>query len=245
VEVAAEIARAATARLPERPKDLAAALRKRLGSRPGQRQFTVVIDALDEAASPAEARLVAEDIAVAVTQTCAEFGAQVVVGTRRRDDAGDLLARLGPDTEVVGLDAAEYFAEEDLAAYALATLQQRGDERVGNPYADRAVAALVTARIAALAQRNFLVAGLVAGQHGLHDTAPADPRGLAFPADVEAALAAYLRRLPPVGPAPAGLLLTALAYAQSPGLTTELWSAALAGLGVTAPADELARFAAS
>jgi hypothetical protein len=169
----------------------------------------------------------------------------VVVGTRRRDDAGDLLARLGPDAEVVDLDAAEYFAEEDLAAYALATLQLRGDERAGNPYADPAAAVPVAARIAALAQRNFLVAGLVARQHGLHDTATADPQGLAFPADVDAALAEYLERLPPVGPAPAGLLLTALAYAHSLGLTTELWSAALAGLGVTAPADELARFAAS
>jgi hypothetical protein len=67
VEVAAEIARAAAVRLPERPKHLAAALRTRLGSRGGQRRFTVVIDALDEATSPAEARLIAEDVAVAVT----------------------------------------------------------------------------------------------------------------------------------------------------------------------------------
>ena len=41
---------------------------------------------------------------------------------------------------MIDLDDPGYFAEEDLAAYALACLQLTGDERPGNPYADNALA---------------------------------------------------------------------------------------------------------
>ena len=55
LEVAEEIARAASAALPGEPEDLAPAIRDALSERGGSR-FNVIIDALDEAASPAQAR---------------------------------------------------------------------------------------------------------------------------------------------------------------------------------------------
>ena len=54
LEVAEEIARAASAALPGQPEDLAPAIRDALSERGGTR-FNVIIDALDEAASPAQA----------------------------------------------------------------------------------------------------------------------------------------------------------------------------------------------
>src|SRR5262249_59917992 len=99
---------------------------------------------------------------------CSDAGAQVVVGTRRRDDGGDLLGRFGGALAAIDLDDPRYFAGEDLAAYALACLQLAGDERPGNPYDDDAAAARLASKIAALADRNFLVAGLVGRSHRLH-----------------------------------------------------------------------------
>ena len=94
-----------------------------------------------------------------LAETCADVGAQVIVGTRRRDDGGDLLGRFGGALTVIDLDDPGYFAEEDLAAYALACLQLAGDERPGNPYADEALAGPLAARIAAMSGQNFLIAG--------------------------------------------------------------------------------------
>ena len=85
-----------------------------------------------------------------------------MVGTRRRDDGGDLLGRFGGALESIDLDDPRYFAAEDLAAYALACLQLAGDERPGNPYHDDRLAGPVAARIAAMSGRNFLIAGLIA-----------------------------------------------------------------------------------
>jgi len=48
-----------------------------------------------------------------LAETCADVGANVVIGTRRRDDAGDLLGRFGAAQAVLDLDKPEYFAEED------------------------------------------------------------------------------------------------------------------------------------
>ena len=55
------------------------------------RRFNVIIDALDEAASPAQARAIIDQVVLPLAETCSDVGAQVVVGTRRRDDGGDLL----------------------------------------------------------------------------------------------------------------------------------------------------------
>src|SRR5262249_3368790 len=174
LEVAEEIARAASTRLPRDTGDLAPAIRETLDEHSGRR-FNVIIDALDEAASPEQARAIIDQGVLPLAETCSDVGAQVVVGTRRRDDGGNLLDRFGGALEAIDLDDPRYFAEEDLAAYALACLQLAGDERPGNPYLDDAVAGPVADRIAALAGRNFLIAGLIARSRGLHDERAADP----------------------------------------------------------------------
>lgn len=55
---------------------------------------------------------------------CGDVGAQVIVGTRRGDDAGELLRIFGPARTTIDLDDSRYFAVEDLAAYAQATLPE-------------------------------------------------------------------------------------------------------------------------
>ncbi|MGH3550918.1 MAG: serine protease [Pseudonocardiaceae bacterium] len=127
LDVAMEIARAASAPLPERVEDFPAALQEVLGE--AGRRFTLLVDALDEASDPAQVRAIITGVVLPIAQTCAEVGAQVLVGTRRNDDAGDLLWIFGPAQVTIDLDDTRYFAAEDLAAYAQATLQLRGDER--------------------------------------------------------------------------------------------------------------------
>lgn len=79
LDVAMEIARAASAPIPERLKDLPAGLREVLTER-GGRRFNVVVDALDEASDPAQARAIITAIVLPTAQTCVDVGAQVVVG---------------------------------------------------------------------------------------------------------------------------------------------------------------------
>lgn len=252
LEVAREIARAASAALPEQIEDFPSALHDALEGR--ARRFNVIIDALDEAVSPEQARLIIGAVILPTAWTCADVGAQMIVGSRRADSEGALLDAFDGQARLVDLDDAEFFADEDLAAYALATLRLAGDERPGNPYDDDEATRLVADRIAALSGRNFLVAGLTARMHGLHDEAAADPVELSFSASVDDAMHEYLRCIPPVptgvsaeAPSISALtLLTALAFAESPGLPAVLWRAALRALGVPDITEEaLARFARS
>ncbi|MFJ5875146.1 AAA family ATPase [Streptomyces sp. NPDC093088] len=240
LEVAQEIARAASAAPPATPEDLAVVLRAALGERGADgRPFTVVIDALDEATTPEQARLIARRIALPLAETCADLRVRVLIGSRRRDDAGDLLGVFGAATRVVDLDSPAYFDRADLVAYAMATLQLLGDERPGNPYADDAAALPVATRIAELADANFLVAGLTARAHGFHDDVAVVPADIAFDPTVAAALDDYMARLPPVGEVPAADVLSALAYAETPGLTLPLWREAARALTGTAPPEDL------
>ena len=137
----------------------------------------------------------------------------------------------------IDLDDPSYFAEEDLAAYALACLQLAGDERPGNPYTDDALAGPLAARIAVMSGQNFLIAGLIARSHGLHDEQAADPGRLEFAATVDSALAAYLQRLSPVAGLPAAHALTALAFAEAPGLPAALWQLAMEAIYGTRVSD--------
>jgi WD40 repeat protein len=244
LDVAVELARAASARLPSEVEDLVPSLREALERHPGRR-FNVVVDALDEATSAAQVRYIISAILLPIVQTCSDVGAQVVIGTRRADDGGDLLSEVGQAGRILNLDDEAYFAEEDLAAYALATVQLVGDERPDNPYEDTAVAQPVARRIAALADRNFLIAGLVARTHGSYDTEPIDPERLEFTPTVDAALAGYLRRLASVGTTPAVFVLTALAYASGQGFSIEVWWLALRSMGASVKLDQLADFTGS
>ncbi|MGH3973428.1 MAG: hypothetical protein ACRDS9_08880 [Pseudonocardiaceae bacterium] len=178
-----------------------------------------------------------------IAETCADVGAHIVVGTRRSDDAGDLLRVFGSARTTVDLDDSRYFALADLAAYAQATLQLRGDERPGDPYQPDHVAAPVAARIAELAERNFLIAGLVARTHGLYDDPAIRPAEVSFTPSVESTLATFLDRLAPVGEVSARELLTALAFAEAPGLPAELWQLAVRALvGADIGTEQLTRF---
>ena len=245
LEVAEEIARAASASLPDEPDDLAPAIRATLGQR-GKVRFNVVIDALDEAASPAQARAIIERIVLPLAETCSDAGAQVIVGTRRRDDGGDLMARFGGALASIDLDDTNYFAEEDLTAYALACLQLAGDERQDNPYTDDTLASPLAARIAQMSGQNFLIAGLIGRSRGLHDDKLADPGRLEFTATVDSALDAYLQRLSPIAGLPAAHVLTALAYAEAPGLPATLWQLAVeATYGARLSGEDLTWFARS
>jgi WD40 repeat protein len=242
LETAREIARAASAALPARIEDFAPNLREALADRAGRR-FNVVVDALDESQ---EARLTIASVILPMAETCADVGAQVVIGSRPRDDDGDLLTAMGASQAIVDLDAPAFFIEGDLASYAQATLQLAGDERDGNPYADDSVAILVASRIGELAESNFLVAGLIARAHGLYDESAIDPSRLSFTPTVEAAMEEYLRHAPSAAGVSAETLLTALAFADAPGIPASLWRESVRALGYGEISETaLARFTRS
>lgn len=245
LEVAVEIARAASATLPSDAGDLAPAVRGVLAE--GTRaRFNVIIDALDEAAGPGQVRAIITRIVLPLVETCSDVGAQVVIGTRRRDDGGDLLALFGGAIIKINLDDPEYAAEDDLTAYALSCLQLAGDERHGSPYADDNVARPLARRIAELADGNFLVAGLIGRAHGMHDEHAADPAHLGFSPTVDSALAAFVERLAPLTDVSAKQALTALAFAEAPGLPAQLWSLAIESIyGTRISTTDLAQFALS
>ncbi|MGW7516390.1 WD40 repeat domain-containing protein [Streptomyces sp. NPDC054796] len=259
LDVAIEIAAAASAALPSDIEYLPEYLREALkGSSPVERghfgrgsssplpDFTVVIDALDEATSPQQVRLIIRRIITPLVETCADLNIRVIVGSRRRDDSGDLLASFGKALSLVDLDEPRFFEYDDLESYTLATLQMFGDERQDNPYTDNATAEPVASRIATMADRNFLVAGLVARAHGLHDWEAVRPEEIAFTPTVDGALRDYLDRIQPVHDYSAGSILTALAFAEASGFSLALWQVAISALGgPSVPEATLAAFARS
>ncbi|QUQ65353.1 WD domain, G-beta repeat [Kutzneria sp. CA-103260] len=246
LDVAREIARAASASVPDQVSDLAPGLRGVLPQRP-KRTFAVVIDALDEATNAQEARAIISRIVLPLAETCADLGVRVVVGSRRQDDAGSLLSCFGAAARVLDLDSPEYFSQADLAEYALACLQLFGDERLDNPYNDEQVATPVAERISTLAAGNFLVAGLVARAHGMHDTRPVNLDELSFSPTVDSALRDFIALLPPVtNGLSASKALTVLAFAEAPGLPLALWGTAITALfGLTISQASLRSFARS
>jgi WD40 repeat protein len=237
LEVATEIARAASAELPKDidafPRVLHAAL-----TRQGRR-FNVIIDALDEAVSLSEARDIVRKVILPMTETFSDVDARVVAGSRRAGSSGDLLGRYRESSHLVDLDDPEFYAQEDLAAYALATLQLAGDlrsesEQDGekpNPYADARIAGPVAARIAELSAGNFLVAGLTARTRGIADDIPKSPEQLSFSPRISDVMDDYLKLVPETAGIDGGKLLTALAFAESPGLPVSLWCEAIQVLG--------------
>ena len=227
LEVARQIARAVSAAVPDRLEDFPPTLRDALGERDSPR-FNVIIDALDE--SP-EARTLIAKVILPLTETCADLGAQMVIGTRRADADGILLTAFGRAATVIDLDDPAYFAEDDLTAFTLATLQLAGDARDGSPYAREEVALPVALRIAGLSHPNFLVARLTALTHGLHDRVAVSPADLSFSNRVDDAMREYLKYIPDVSGISAEALLLPLAYAESPGLPVSLWRTALAAIG--------------
>ena len=226
LEVGQEIARAVSADPNGELSDVMLAMTEALDRTP-DRRFTLVIDALDEAASPNEARLIASSV---VRRLVTEGrSVRVVVATRRYDGAGHLLHSLGASVEI-DLGDSGYTEFDDVVEYAVACLQLRGAERPGNPYDDDLAAQGLGVRIAQVASGNFLIAGLLARRHGQADTVTTDPSSLSGVTTIETALLDYLSILPGESGVSATDLLTPLAFAEAPGLTIELWAAAVGGL---------------
>ncbi|MGI3226607.1 WD40 repeat domain-containing protein [Streptomyces sp. GTA36] len=227
LDVAVEIAKAASAAIPEDIDYFPDNLRQALMARQGA-PFNIIIDALDEATTGQEApRFIIRRVLTPVAETCAHLGVRVIVGCRRRDPEGDLISEFGRAADLIDLDDPSNFLEADLEAYTLATLQLVGDERPENPYSDDAIAGPIARRIAAMADHNFLVAGLIARSHGLHDINATDPKDISFTPTVDGALNDYLSRIPAVGSCAAQSILTALAFAEAPGLSIPLWRIAI------------------
>ena len=236
LEVATEIARAVSAELPQLPERLdsvAPAVSKALAEQ-GRGRFNIIIDALDEATRPADAVSIVTQIVRPLLRTCP--GVQVVVGCRRRNGSGDLLGVFGDAVEVIDLDDATYFSIVDIERYALTVLQLHDtDSALGNPYTGNEVARPLATRIAELSRGNFLVAGLTAATYALNDQVPADPGELtSYSKDAEDALYQLLQRALERAPEAAGMpvsaALTALAFAEAPGLSPQLWSVATQAL---------------
>jgi WD40 repeat protein len=250
LEVATEIARAASAELPDDLEDFPRVLHAALIRQ--DRRFNVIIDALDEAVSLAEARNIIRKVLLPMTETFSDVDARVVAGSRRAGATGDLLGRYRESLRLVDLDNPEFYGQEDLAAYALATLQLAGDERPENeegkgrkpnPYADARVAGPVAARIAELSAGNFLVAGLTARTRGMTDDTPKSPEQISFSPRISDVIDDYLELIPEVADIDARDLLTALAFAESPGLPVSLWRKAIQALGYGNVTEvQLARF---
>ena len=251
LEVAQVIARAASARLPEKPEDVEHVADWLAESRNAESgRFNLVVDALDEAATPVDARLIATHLIRAVAETGANLGIGVVVATRRDDAGGSLFDYLQTAPVVVDLDSPDYFELGDLEDYALATLQLLGDERSDSPYADPDVALPVARGIARIAESNFLVAGLTAREHGLFDERPVALDQLGPARSVDEALLRYVARIGTVelfGPdLSAQDALTVLAFAEAPGFTVELWANGIEALyGTRLEPAAVRRFARS
>jgi WD40 repeat protein len=256
LDIAFEIVKAArAAQRVERLEDFEPALRQALSGHQ-ERRFNVIIDALDEAATPAQARAAAEKVILPLARISADVGGSVVVGSRRFDaDGQDLLRVFGGAAQLIDLDKAEFFDEQDLAGYVRVTLQLAGRLRPDNPFDDEETAGRAVRRIVALSVQNFLVAGLTARMLASPSRGGAvDPASLPSRVTVDDAMREFLARIPPV---PAGAcaaapvlsaetLLTPLAFAEAPGLPAGLWRTALRALGAgDVPEPVLTRFAKS
>ncbi|MBR7832959.1 trypsin-like peptidase domain-containing protein [Actinospica durhamensis] len=289
LEVAQEIARAASAGLPERAAGLTALLGPALsGPDSVPRRFAVVIDALDEAASADGARAIIRDVINPLTRDPRTRSVRLVVGSRRSDGTGGPLLELIDQARVIDLDARQYADDAGLVSYLDASLPPGRPRDV--------LWRSAVADIADRARGNYLKAQLdllrrlTADQarpdaepdaNPAADAAPAEPATLptapepvastdradtAEPGTAPAAelepeiapvdqtieevgesLSRYAEQIEGVGGHSTTALLTALAFAEAPGFTAELWSTAVSALNPDRrppdPAD-LGRFAA-
>ncbi|GAA1874107.1 AAA family ATPase [Myceligenerans crystallogenes] len=209
-EIGAELGepgRTTAAQLPE-------ILNQRLSGK--RRRFVVVVDALDEADDPRE---VIRQVLRPMLDADPQLGIKLIVGTRRKDDRGSLPAALSSRRTEIDLDLDRYFDRRDVTANAIACLQVRED----GPYQREHVARRLAETIADRAGRSFLVAGLMATHHGLHDTVPVLPGALTGGTSLAEVLDEFVGRLADVDGVPARDILVPLAYAQAPGLPIELW----------------------
>jgi WD40 repeat protein len=201
-----------------------------------KRRFVVLFDALDEAVDP---RAMIREVLRPLLDASPSLGVRVVVGTRRNDDRGSLPAAMASTRVDIDLDTDQYFARQDLTAYAQACLQVRTD----GAYQDETRARALATAISRLSGHSFLVAGLMATNHGLHDTHPVLPGDLTGGASLAEVMDEFLSRLATGTGTPARELLVPLAYSQAPGLPLALWRDLVHALtGRTTTTAELSEF---
>ncbi|MFB9357213.1 hypothetical protein [Actinoplanes nipponensis] len=207
-------------------------------ARPDAR-FLLVVDALDEAGSPADR----DEIVSTLMAVTALPGVRAVVATRRLSAQNPfttlgLLATLGVRSaaghNLVDLDDDRYFDPDGLRAVAAALLRKDGATHPGPPgaawqhyRADRDLTDRLAAIIGRRAERNYLVAALAAHPLSM-DPRPMDPLAPDFdesrlPSSVREALTKYLDHLVAAERVRVRGLLLALAYARGAGLDDGMW----------------------
>ncbi|MFI6049017.1 caspase family protein [Streptomyces violascens] len=208
-DVVAELGRAAGC-VATTPDDLLGFLRDRSA------QFTVLLDALDEAGivgDQAEATLIARAL-LRPMSTMAQV--RLIVGTRR----GPIEA-LGTAVELIDLDQPEYVGTKDVADYVTALLLAEDDPDSLSPYRGHSVLATAVADgVAARAGQSFLVANMTA-RSLINRQVQVDPTRAGWhrqlPNEVKDVFAAYLSRFG-ANEWRVRRLLTPLAYAEGQGL---------------------------
>ncbi|MFG3341802.1 trypsin-like peptidase domain-containing protein, partial [Glycomyces sp. NPDC048151] len=210
-------------------------------------RFNVVIDALDEVVPGRRKKSgnPVRDVIVKIIKPLAAIrAASVVIGSRKY--AGVDVGKLLSDAAFIDLDTDDYFDPDDLVRFVSATLQDTSRDRNVAVYEDDAIAMPIAVRIAEVSNTNFLVASLLAHRHGLLDVEPVAPEDIQFSGAAKDAFREYLECLPKIKgvSADAREMLTALAFAESPGFTVDLWTAAVNCLeNVTVEPDALLAFA--
>jgi WD40 repeat protein len=226
-----------------------------LAALPARPSIPVAVDALDEAASDRDRRLMVE----AVAELAMLSGLRVAVASRplavgNPYALGGLLAPLGVTghdaPNLVDLDSDEYFDLEGLYEFAAALLAQGGMDRPAPPGAawtqyriNHAVRDRLAMVIAERAGRNFLVAAMAAVPLSTAREI-IDPIAVGFdladiPSGVGEGLSKYLDHLPEERRQHDRALLTALAYARGAGLLDQMWLAFAAALGYDARVADL------
>lgn len=202
---------------------LSAATSEDLLAQIDRRELVVLVDALDEAASVANAKTIATGILVPLARDCK---VKVLVGTRRGID-GEILRVLGSEAVVYDLDSPEFFSRDDIVAYAMTSLRLLGDPSARSAYRDEPnAAAIVADAIGDAAKSNFLVAGLAArtrADRPLVDLARPEWRA-EIPGSAAAAMDEYIERFGDDARKVRNILRP-LAYARGPGLPADdLWA---------------------
>lgn len=205
----------------------------------------IVVDALDEAATAPDRRLIAD----CVRDLARVPWIRAVIATRplaiNRFARGTILHSLGvvhgaDSHNLIDLDTDAYFDQEDLLAYVEAILQQEGFDSPGPPagawstYRSQPdLRREVGEAICSRSGRNYLVAALSSLE--VSEDLPLDPNSPSFnpdelPSSVGDALNKYLDRLPDDRRSEVLDLLVALAYARGNGFTDDRWLAAASEL---------------
>lgn len=215
-------------------------------------RWVLIVDGLDEASSRADRK----QIAALLCDLARRGWVRAAVATRwlapDRYSANSLLRSFGiegPDaSNLVDLDSSSYFDPADVATFAAALLEKRGEKHRGPSGGawerykdDLGLRDRLADRIGVRAGRNFLVAALTSARLA-ESTTVVDPDSSGFeltklPASVGDALDSHL------GDGPDGHhlrgVLTALAYAHGAGIDHAIWRLMSRALGYPVAQAEL------